>query len=157
MQRSCPRKGFTLIELLIYLMILGLLFSFVTPTALKLLQHNQQQVIQDTLGGAIRKARIQALLTGETWVLAPLSEDNNWAGGIGLYSLDSYKMLPRKPYYQWAWAFEKISVAWHGFQSHHALYFTRDPGRNAVNGTFFIQVAKEPQLKITVNRLGYVH
>lgn len=157
MQLSYSPKGFTLIELMIYLMILGLLFSFVTPTALKLLQHNQQQVIQDTLGSAVRKARLQAMLTGETWVLAPLSEDNNWSKGIGLYSFDSYKEVPRKPHYQWVWAFENIRIVWRGFQSHDALYFARDPGSNAVNGTFSIQVAKDPLLKVTVNRLGYVH
>lgn len=151
-------KGFTFIELMVYLTLIGMLFLFTIPNMTDWMHQTQQSNIRETLIQASQLARLKAMTTGQTWVLAPLSDDEDWSLGIGLYSLQAYHAIPRlKPRYQWPWVFPKTQINWRGFQSNRALFFSGDPSQYAVNGRFFVQMSNRHQLQLIVNRLGFIH
>lgn len=157
-QHTNHLQGFTLIELVIYLSIFSIFLSFSIPTSVNLYQRTQQRIIQDSLGSAVRQARLLAITQGVVLVLAPCSEAKNWSDGIGLYSFQAFKHKPRsKPIYQWHWPSKFSQVTWHGFQSQEALYFMPDARHNAVNGAFAISMGAQPVMKVVVSRFGHVH
>ncbi len=147
--------GFTLIELLIALSIfiavgyLGL--SFIPDMYKK----NQFEHIVDDIRGAIRFARVEALLTGDSLILTHPADSPNWSSGLVLWRdfLTPKVKGDRQLIYDWRWKSKDISVTWHGFQSNDALQFNPDISRNAVNGYFLIE-HKLKKVKLVINRIG---
>ncbi len=131
--------------------MVSILLCFSIPFATSLYQKNQMQVIQDEIKSAIRFAKMRALIEGKNLMLMPLSTSNDWSGGMQL-RVDNRA----PPLFVWHWSSPQIQVNWHGFQSHHILYFAVDNNRNATNGYFLIQSATQPTIKLIVNRLGRV-
>lgn len=153
-----PKMGFTLMELVICLSLMGILLAFSIPTGMSFYQHTQQKAIQLALQSAVRHARLHAMINNAVCVLAPSDASQDWSLGIGLYKLEDFQQTPRqKPFSVWSWSKRQTQVVWRGFQSQHALYFMPDVAHNAVNGSFLVNVAQQPPIKLVVSRFGFIH
>jgi len=144
------QKGLTFIEVILCLAILGILVCFGTPFTSSLYKKNELQVVKDDIRGAIRLAKMTALVRGKPVRLTHRLGATDWSSGIVLSSLDGAVL------YEWQWRNKGLSVIWHGFQSREYLLFSPNLNNSAVNGYFLMEDNKKQVSKITVNRLGQV-
>jgi type IV fimbrial biogenesis protein FimT len=150
-------KGFTILELLLGFSLLAIILCFSLPFTPSLYKKNQLQIITDEIKEAIRFAKMQAILTGDTLILTHLADKKNWSEGIILF-VDNPKHQPSsdaKLLHEWRWPSSGVHITWRGFQSKDYLLFTPDITSSTVNGTFIISNLKQ-QNKLVVNRLGRV-
>lgn len=151
-------RAFTLIELLISLSLLAILLFFTIPFESSLHQKNQIQVIQEEIKSAVRYAKTQALISGNTLILTPSNDSNDWSDGMRLFKDNAKHQYTSKDavIHAWHWNSSGIQVTWRGFQSNHYLLFSTDVSKNAVNGSFLIESNAKYAAKLVINKLGRV-
>jgi prepilin-type N-terminal cleavage/methylation domain-containing protein len=151
------KQGFSLIELLLGLSLLAALFVCGLLVAPSLYQTNKIQTVAYTLKTAINFAKTEALSTGESLVLAPLSA-SDWSKGMVLFvdHAHHHQWTPDvTSLHEWRWSDPNLRVIWRGFQSDNYLLFSPEMSRYAVNGYFLI-FNKSQRIQLVVNRLGRV-
>ena len=150
--------GFTLIELLISLSVIAIVFCCSYSFAPSLYKKNQLQVVTDDVKGALRFAKLQALLTGDELALTRLPGSSDWSEGMLLF-IDNVKHCYEhdvKLLHEWHWKSAGFHMTWRGFQSDDYLLFTPDISSSTLNGSFIITKDMQQEAKLIVNRLGRV-
>jgi prepilin-type N-terminal cleavage/methylation domain-containing protein len=149
-------KGYSLIELLTCLSLLAILLSF-TVSVTSLYKKNQLQTITDDIKKAFQFAKMQALISGKTLLLAPLPPSKDWSAGMVLFVDPGNHQYTSdiKPLQKWQWHFTGITITWHGFQSRGYLLFTPDINSSTLNGYFIIKNSIQ-QIKLVINRIGRI-
>lgn len=152
MFNSCS-KGLTLIEVLLSLILMATVFFFAIPLSSALYQKNQIEVRVHDIEGAIRLAKTEALMRGESLMLMPCSGEH-WSSGIRVvaYHTDHEPEV----IYEWPWPASRVVVHWNGFQSKQYLLFSADVSHHAANGYFLITSPQSHSVKLVINRLGRV-
>ena len=143
-------KGVTLSELLVCIAILAIIFCYGLSVTPWLYKKNQIERVGVDIKNAIHVAEAQAQHLGDILILRPLSSDQDWTKGMGLFSAG------RTLIYEWHWPVSGLHVTWHGFQSNEYLRFTPFMRESAVNGSFMISDAQYHGLQLVVNRMGRV-
>ncbi len=150
--------GFTLIELLISLALLGVVLLYAFSFTASFENKNRVQVLADEVSGAIRYARTEALLRGESLILTQSSNGSSWSEGMVLFVDDgTHRYTPGvKLLHEWRWTSKGIVMAWHGFNSEKYLLFSSKLGKNTINGRFEIRSSVHQKISLIVNRWGRV-
>ena len=150
--------GLTLLELVVSLSLFAILLCLSFSFAPSLYKKNKLQVVSNEVKGAIQHAKLQALLTGETLVLARLPGAREWSSGMVLFVDNGSHQCTSvtKILHEWHWHSSEIQDSWHGFQSQDYLLFSPDMSRNTVNGSFEITNSIKQKIKLVVNRLGRI-
>lgn len=142
-------SGFTFIELLVCLIIAAFIF-FGGMSLRQSLQKNRVETVSRSLQNALHFSRNLALARGETLILRPISNRNNWSEGMMLFS-------DKTVLQEWHWNSPDINIQWQGFASSNYVVFSPDPAHASSSGSFHIfdqQGVKK--IIITINRIGHI-
>lgn len=154
-QRSA---GVTFVELLLVFTLLGILASFSLSFMSSTLHRNQLRVVADEIKGAIRVAKMEALIKERFVTLAPLKGQLDWSNGMQLWVDQPDKSSSLKPRLirEWQWIRSAIHVSWHGFESSRTCRFSPNLMARSANGYFLLEDPLKHRLKLIVNRIGRV-
>jgi Tfp pilus assembly protein FimT len=147
-------NGLTLIESLICLTILIIALFFSLPSNTLLIEKNQVHGVETDIKNAIRYAKMQALISNEPLMLAPLSGLNDWSFGMQLSSVNRHHQ-EKTILYTWHWRYKNLQVVWQGFQSPNYLRFSNDLKHSTTNGYFLIN-NQHFKSKLVINRFARV-
>lgn len=148
---TAVQPGFSLIELLLVLVLVSMLFMFVSPFTTQWLQQKYAMTMLNDVKIAMEHAATEALVRGQTIRLTPCRGCSSWSEGLSITSAHPDNTL----LYEWRWPKSAYRVTWNGFIANDYLQFSTDLRHAALNGYFTIVNAEQQGWKLVVNRLGY--
>ncbi|WP_225316912.1 GspH/FimT family pseudopilin [Legionella longbeachae] len=148
--------GFTLLELIITMTLFACLLIMGVSSYSYFLRKNEQQIIIDELRNAIRYAKLQAMINGNSVFLIPLDVSLNWAKGMTLNFMNR-QTNQVELIYQWQWSHPHWSLHWTGVSSNNKIIFSNNPTQAMSNGHFsLININTHEKITLTLNRLGRI-